>query len=503
MKDLLLGIDVGTSACKVAVFDGEGHVLAQAAKPCVVHHPAPGWAEQDPMDWWGAIVAALGEMWEKSNVKPDEIAAIGLDGQGWSAIAVDGEGTPLCNTPIWYDTRSQAQCEELKRRVGQDRLFNLCGNPVEPAYTHPKILWYQQNRPDVMARTSKIMQSNAFVAMKLTGAMTHDLSQGYGMFCFDMAKGVWDTAMAKETGVNPGLLCDLVKSHEIVGRVTAAAAAITGLAEGTPVCAGGLDAACGTLGAGVVSPGQTQEQGGQAGGMSICMAESKADPTLILSFHVTGDTWLLQGGSVGGGGVMRWMESQLCAAERLEAAGKGISVFDVINAEADAIAAGCDGVVFLPYMAGERSPIWDPMAKGVYYGLDYSKTRAHMIRAGMEGVAYSLRHNMEVAAAAGAEVSELRAMGGSANSLVWTQIKSDVTGKPIAVPSSDTATTLGAALLAGVGVGMYPDFQTAVGRTVSISRRHTPNQSLSGNYDKAYGVYRKLYENLKTLMKEG
>ena len=247
--------------------------------------------------------------------------------------------------------------------------------------------------------------------------------------------------------------------------------------------------------------GETQEQGGQAGGMSICMDEYKADKRLILSFHATSNQWILQGGTVGGGGVMRWLEKEFADYERIKGKEVGKSSLVLFNEIAEVVAPGSEGLIFLPYMSGERTPIWDPSAKGVFYGLDFSKTKGHFVRAAMEGVALSLRHNLEVAAEAGAHVGELRAMGGSANSLLWTQIKSDVTGKKIVVPSSDTATTLGAVMLAGVGIGMYKNFEEAADRTVVLKRSHEPNVANKEVYDRNYEKYLQIYENLKGVMK--
>ena len=235
--------------------------------------------------------------------------------------------------------------------------------------------------------------------------------------------------------------------------------------------------------------------------MSICLDSYIADRRLILGRHVVPGLWLLQGGTVGGGGVLRWMKEQFCLQERMEAQQKGTSPFDEMNQRAQSIAPGCDGLLFLPYMAGERSPIWNPRAKGVWYGLDFSKTRAHLIRACMEGVGYSLRHNLEVAIRAGAKVGKLYAMGGSANSLVWTQIKSDITGCEIDVPSSDKATVLGAALLAGVGAGVYSGFEEAVNKTVSITRTHTPDLENASCYNNGYERYLALYEHLRPMEK--
>ena len=500
-KSYLLGIDIGTSACKVAVFDRNGQVLAAANGDYPVYYPQEGWAEQNPEEWWSAVCKATKETIQKAGIAPEEIAGVGIDGQSWSAIAIDKEGKVLTNTPIWMDTRAQVICDRLNEEIGADRIFEVAGNSLQPSYTTAKIIWYKENLPEVYKNIYKVLQSNSYIAFKLTDAITQDVSQGYGLHCFDMKKACWDEEMCELLGIPVDFLPEICNCDQVVGTVTAKAAQECGLAEGTPVVAGGLDAACGTLGAGVIHPGETQEQGGQAGGMSICTDEYKADPRLILSYHVVPDKWLLQGGTTGGGGVMRWFEREFADYERSVAGEKGSSL-NQLNEIAERIAPGSDGVVFLPYMSGERSPIWNPNAKGVFYGLDFSKTKGHMVRACMEGVALSLKHNLEVAKEAGADVEVLRAMGGSANSLLWTQIKSDVTGKTMEVPSSDTATTLGAALLAGVGVGMYESFEEAVEKTVNKGRVHTPNVEHKEIHEKNYETYRALYEQLKSLMKK-
>lgn len=501
MKSYLLGIDIGTSACKIAVFDRHGQVMSAASGDYEVYYPQEGWAEQDPEEWWEAVCRAVRESLKKGDIEPEEIAGIGIDGQSWSAVAVGASGRALTNTPIWMDVRAADICDEMNEKIGADNIFHMSGNSLQPSYTTAKILWYKRNKPEVYAQTVKILQSNSYIAYKLTGQLTQDLSQGYGLHCFDMHKGTWNKEMCEAFGIPVSLLPDIYPCHEIIGTVTEKAAAQCGLSAGTPVVAGGLDAACGTLGAGVIRPGECQEQGGQAGGMSICMDAYKADERLILGFHVVPGRWLLQGGTTGGGGVMRWLERELAQYEREQGKKMGKSALELLNEEASEVAAGCDGVLFLPYMAGERSPIWNPGAKGVYYGLDFSKTKGHFIRAAMEGVAFSLKHNLDTAREAGADIQILRAVGGSANSLLWTQIKSDVTGKPVAVPSSDTATTLGAAILAGVGVGMYRDFEEAVSLTVRDKRFHEPREENRAVYEKCYLNYLNLYNSLKEMMK--
>lgn len=490
MKTCLLGVDIGTSSCKTALFDAGGNVLARGGCDYPVAYPRRGWAEQNPDQWWSGVCRAIRDMMCESGVSPADIAGIGVDGQSWSAVALDGQGNVLCPTPIWTDTRCGDICRDVKDHLPEEELFAVCGNPVQPGYTWPKILWYQKHQPEVFAKTEKILQSNSYIVYRMTGEITQDLSQGYGLACFDMRKGQWNREICKRLGIPFKLLPPLVPCHQVVGKLTKDAASRCGLISCIPVVAGGLDAACGTLGAGVVSPGQTQEQGGQAGGMSICVDQYAADPRLILGFHVVPGRWLLQGGTTGGGGALKWLRETICPELS----------FGDMSALADTVPAGSGGVTFLPYMAGERSPIWNPNACGVFFGLRFGVSRAQMIRACMEGVAYALRHNLEVAEAAGAKAGILRAIGGSANSKVWTQIKADVTGCGIEVPASDTATTLGAAILAGVGTGVYPSFEDAAKQTVSVKRTYEPDVSKKEIYDQGYRTYRQLYEHLKDLM---
>lgn len=500
--ELLLGIDAGTSSCKIAFFQKNGTVVATGTGKYPIYHPKPGWAEQSPQDWWTAVHQTIRRLMEEYSISPSDVKGIGVDGMSWAAVAVDRDGEVLADTPLWMDTRAGKICAELRQRYGEEAFFQVSGNPLQPFYTTGKILWYREEMPQVYEKIDKILQCNSFLVYRLTGVATQDLSQGYGFHCFDMERGVWDEEMREMLGIPAHFLPDIYPCHKIVGGVSKEAASLTGLLEGTPVAAGGLDAACSALGAGVLDSGETQEQGGQAGGMSVCMDTCAADPRLILSYHVVPGKWLLQGGTTGGGSVMRWFEREFADYERSVQERTGQSSLDQLNEIAKEIPCGSEGLIFLPYMAGERSPIWDDCAKGVYYGVDFSKTKGHFVRASMEGVAYALRHNLDVAEKAGASVEELRAVGGSANSLLWTQIKSDVTGKRIVVPSSDTAAALGAVILAGVGIGMYESFGEAVEMTVKVSRVHEPDMEKHQQYQEYHDTYLELYEDLKGLMKK-
>lgn len=491
-------MDIGTSSCKVAIFNTKGELIAHTNGEYNTYYPKEGFVEQDPNEWWEVVCKSSKECIKNANINPEKIVGVGVAGQSWSAIAVDVDGHVLINNPIWMDTRSTDICNDVNKKIGEGNIFDLSGNSLQPTYTTGKILYFKEHNPAVYERIFAILQSNSYIVYKLTGEYSQDKSQGYGFHCYDMKKGTWDKDMCEKLGIRMEILPKIYECSDIVGSITEEAAEKCGLVAGTKVVAGGLDAACATLGVGVIRNGQTQEQGGQAGGMSICIDEYKADPRLILSNHVVPDMWLLQGGTTGGGGVMRWVEREL--GDRGTAKEKGISSFDYLNELAKEVPAGSDGVVFLPYMAGERSPIWNPYAKGVYYGLDFSKNRGHIVRSSMEGVAYSLRHNIEIAEDAGAVVKELIATGGSANSLLWTQIKSDITGKDIIVPASDEATPLGAAILAGIGIGIYKDFNEAVDTCVKVKRTHKVNLNNKEEYNKSYEKYIRLYELLEVMM---
>ena len=496
MEKLLLGIDIGTSACKVAIFDLDGNVITQSNKPYLVYYSEKDFVEQDAEEWWNAVCEAIKECLKENDINPLRIAGIGIDGQGWAALPVDVKGKPLHNAIIWMDRRSSKQCEEVLEKIGKERILEVSGNSFDATYTTPKILWLKENKPDIYMNTYKFLQSNSYIAFKLTGVMTQDLSQGYGLHCFNIKTGKYDEQLCKELGISLDKLPDICACDNIVGAVTREASLVTGLAIGTPVVAGGLDAACGTLGAGVIEFGQTQEQGGQAGGMSICLEKPIVHEKLILGFHVIPGAWLLQGGTVGGGSL-KWFRNEFGEYEKYMEEKTGENSFDALVNKAKVISPGSEGVIYLPYMAGERSPIWDKHAKGVFYGLGYDKTKGHIIRSILEGVAYSLEHNLQTAKEANVEVKELVSIGGAANSFIWTQIKSDITGKRIKVPTSDTATTLGAALLAGVGTGIYKDYKQAVERTIKITRVHEPNMKNYEIYKKYFPIYLEIYENLK------
>lgn len=501
-KKYLLALDVGTSSCKVTIFDSEGLVRGDWSGSYPTYYPYESWVEQNPEDWWKQLCEGIGHVLNQSKIDPREIVAIGVDGTSWALIAIDKQGRLLHPAMLWLDRRAEEQANYMKDELGEDRIIDISGNPVDPAYLTPKMLWLRENKKEIYRDTYKFLQSNSYIIYRLTGKISQDYSQAYGFHFYNIGESRWEESIAEKLGISLDLMAPLYNSHEIVSSLTEEAARETGLIKGIPVVAGGLDAATSSLGAGVIGLGQTQEQGGQAGGMSIALDRPLIHPKLILGYHVVPNHWLLQGGSVGGSGTLRWFKDELGHYEVDLARERSVSPYSIMDQEAEKIRLASDGLIFLPYMAGERSPIWDSNARGLLLGLSYNKTRGHIIRAIMEGVGFSLLHNLETAKEVDANVDILKSVGGAANSRVWTQIKSDITGKIIEVPYSDHATALGSAILAGVGTGFYKDFDEAVSRAVKIKRVHYPNNENTKVYWDYYKLYLKIYESLKDIFKD-
>lgn len=491
MNTYLLGIDIGTSACKIAIFDSRtGVAISQDNQSYPVYYPQKNWAEQDPEEWWRAVCTGIKNCLDKSGISPKEIQAIGVDGQSWSTIPIDKNHHVLARTPIWFDTRSEKQCLALKKSIGDDLVFKLNGNVFRPTHMTPKYLWFKEECPSIYHRTYQFLTSNGYLVLKLTGKVSSDHSQNYGVHFFDTINMRYDEDLARDMGLDSQKLPPSYACHEIVGKVTAEAAVQTGLISGIPVVAGGLDAATGTLGCGILEDSEAQIQGGQAGGMSICESNPLSDERLIFGPHVVPDRWLLQGGTVGGGGVLRWIRESFLDSLS----------FDEITELAKDAPPASEGVFFFPYLAGERSPIWNSEAKGVFYGLSFDKGRPHMLRSALEGVVYSVAHNFYIAFDCGIDPRGLkvRAMGGVANSTFWIQIFSDVLNQKIEVASSDTATNLGSVILAGVGVGLYEDFSIAK-KFARITREQTPIIENVSIYQNGFQNYLRISEGLNRI----
>ncbi len=496
MKTHLLSIDIGTSGLKVLLLNcesGEYHTVTGSYSP---ETPRRGWAEQNPEVWWDTLCSVLPSLLKQASVSAENIAAVGVDGVSWTPVCLSAEGVPLFPAPLWYDTRAEKQCRDIRRTVGEESCFHTSGNPVQPYYTLPKVLWLRERGGKIFPAVRHILTSNGYLVYRLTGVLCQDDCQAYGWPFFDMESGRMNEAMAEKLGFDLSLIPPVVQSASVAGSVTPSAAKQCGLMPGTPVAAGGLDAACGAAGAGVVLSGTVHEQSGSAGGMSVCASEFAPVKNLILSRHIVPGQYLLQGGTVGGGNLIRWLAAVLrepvndCDPQ---------TWLDRAMGEAAQVPPGSDGLIFLPYMAGERSPVWNPDACGVFFGLDYTKTRGHLIRSVMEGAAFALRHNLEMIPSLHPDAL-LRAVGGASSNALWMQIKADITGHPICAVKSREATGLGCCAMAGVAIGLYDSFDTALAGQVALEEPFFPQKNTGQTYKDSFARYLSLYEHLRDMM---
>ncbi|MFN2221906.1 MAG: xylulokinase [Candidatus Promineifilaceae bacterium] len=488
----ILTIDVGTSSSKAALWDAEGRVLSEALAAYTLHRPEPLWAEIDPEIWWRAICDAIQQLLAESSVCAADIALIAVDAVGWTLIPVDEQLNALAPAMIWLDRRASEEAAWLKQLPVAEHLVNLVANPIDEAYITPKLVWLRRQRPEIFESAYQFLDAAGYIIARLTGQLTCDTTQAYGYHFFDIRNERWDERAAEIVGVPLAKIPRLCPPTEVVGAVMARVETETGLRAGTLVLAGCLDAAAGALGAGVTSPGQTNEQGGQAGGVGISLARVVVEPRLIFSRHVLPDQYLLAAGTVGGGSL-GWFRDQFGQPETAEP-------FELLSQQAAQSPPGANGLIFLPYMAGERTPLWSSVARGVFFGLAYSTQRADVLRAIMEGCAYAVYDNLQIAEGHGAIVSEFLGSGGATQSPVWCQIKADVYDKPFVVAQradgGEGGHGLGLFALAACAAGFYDDIAGCVDDLLPRRRVYEPSPGNHARYQELFQVYRNVSRKL-------
>jgi xylulokinase len=396
----LIAIDVGTSSAKTALRDETGRLISEAGAEYQVQRPFAAWAEMDVEDWWQAVCATVRQVVAGAGVDPRDVRGIGVDGVSWTLIPVDRQLRPLCLAMIWQDRRAEDEAAWLRAQPEAEAWVRLAANPLDPAYVTPKLLWLRAHRPELFDSADKFLNSTGFIVARMTGRLTCDYTQAYAYHFYDMANDCWDAQAAGQLGIPLEKLPELISPLAIAGELTAQAAEQMGLVRGIPVIAGGLDAAVGALGAGVVRPGQAVDQGGQAGGMLMSVDHVIVEPRLIFGHHVLPGQYLLQSGTVGGG-TLGWFREVLGQTETGAAQLLHTSAYDLMSAEVEQTPPGAHGLIFLPYMAGERTPLWDSNARGVFFGLSYKTSRGDILRAIMEGCAFAVYHNLRIAEARG------------------------------------------------------------------------------------------------------
>jgi len=502
MKELLLGIDIGTTSTKAVLFNSYGEILAQSLHEYQTSYPYPGWAEQNPTDWWDAACKTVHQVIDLSNRSPSEIAALGVSCQAPTMLAINNSGEPLYPAMIWMDRRSEPQCGWLEEKVGAEKIIKINGGRIDPYYLASKILWFKVNKPELYKQTKCFLQANGFIVYKLTNRISMDVSHGPLTQLFNSREQNWSNQLVEIMQIDPMKLPPVYPCATIVGEVTERASVDIGLEPGTPVVAGAVDGVAAALEAGVTEVGDAAEMTGQSTVLLICNDQPYLDDLLIPLIHAIPNKYLVIGAMVSTGGALRWFRDQLGGVEIEAAKLTGLDAFDLLSMEARNSSVGANSLIFLPYMFGERSPIWDSSARGVYFGISLATRKEDLIRAIMEGSAYGLKHNVEIAALSGFFINQLICVGGGAKSEIWNQIKADVLGKHIKIPSTATGAPLGDAILAAVAIDLYSNIPEAVNSMVHFSKAYIPDPMNTKLYEKYFSIYKNLYSDLKKEFKK-
>ena len=488
---LFLGIDVSTTGSKALLVDERGAVAASATTPHAVHRPRPLWSEQDPHEWWAAAVASVRRVLAESETPGAAVASVGLTGQMHGLVLLDEARNPLRAAILWNDQRTSAECDEIRDRMGgRAALVRATGNDALTGFTAPKILWVRRHEPEVHARVRHVLLPKDYIRLRLTGVAAMDKADGSGTLLFDLEARGWSAEVLRRLEIPAEWLPPTFEGTETTGRITAEAAAATGLAEGTPVVAGGGDQAAGAVGAGAVRPGIVALTLGTSGVVFATTERPLVEPEgrLHAFCHAAPGLWHFMGVTLAAAGSLQWYRDTLAPGQD----------FDALLHEAEAAPAGSEGLVFLPYLSGERTPHPDPQARGCFVGLTVRHRRAHLTRAVLEGVAFSLRDCFELLSGAGVgEVREVRVAGGGAKGPLWRRIVASVLGLDLVTVNSTEGAAYGAGLLAGTGARAWPSVEAACAATISVTGRDTPDPSWGAAYAELYPRYRELYPALK------
>lgn len=505
----LIGLDIGTTGVKGLVIDGAGRVVKRAFEGYPLENPRPGWAEQNPADWWRATVSVLRELLSQNGagreIRAEDIAGIGLSGQMHSSVFLDASGEVVRPAILWCDVRTSDECRWITAAVGgRERLIELTCNPALEGFTAPKIIWLRDHEPENFKRVAKVLLPKDYIRYRMTGEMATEVSDAAGTLLFDVAGRRWSRDVLNALGLNEGMVPPYVESQDVCGRITREVADATGLLEGTPVVAGGADNTCGAVGAGIVKEGRVLTSIGSSGVVVAHTDRVMKDPLgRVHTFnHSVPERWYLMGVMLSAGMSFKWFRDALAASEKEVERLSGIDAYEILSREAAKVPAGSEGLIFLPYLTGERTPHADADARGVFFGLNLRHTKAHMARAVMEGVVFGLKDSLEIIKSTGIHVDEVRAIGGGAKSQVWRQIQADILGVDIVTLNIEEGPAFGAALLAGVGVGVYPNVIEAAENTIKAVTRVSPAQDRQEAYQGYYEIYKDLYVALKDNFKK-
>jgi xylulokinase len=489
MQTFFLGIDVSTTATKALLIDQAGLVIGVSSSKYLFKTPRPLWSEQSPELWWQGTLQSIRTLLIQTGIDPAEIRGIGLTGQMHGLVLLDEIGNVLRPAILWNDQRTQAQCDEIHQRVGRDRFIQITGNVALTGFTAPKILWVAQNEPEVYAKARHVLLPKDYIRFRLTGEFAMDKADGSGTVLFDLKQRGWSSEVLEKLGIDPSWMPPTLEGPEVTGCITVEAAASTGLKAGTPVVAGGGDQAAQAVGVGAVETGIIALTLGTSGVVFASTPQALIEPQGRLhSFcHAVPGMWHFMGVMLSAAGSLQWFHDSLAP---------GMS-FNELLQEAEAVPPGCEGLQFLPYLSGERTPYPDPLARGGFIGLTLRHGRGHMTRAVLEGVAFGLKDSFALIQNSGlGAITQVRASGGGTKSLLWRQILASVLEADLVTVNTAEGAAFGATLLAAVGAKVWEDVPTACREVVRITATTPPESGWKSAYQESYLLYRGLYTAL-------
>lgn len=499
MPKFFLGIDVGTTGTKTILVNARGKVIASATENYPLLTPKPGWTEQNPEDWWTATRKSIATVLKTSKIKPKEVGGIGFSGQMHGSVFLDKNRNVVRPCLLWNDGRTAEVCEEITHRIGEKMLHQWVANPVLTGFTLPKVVWLQHKEPARFKRVRHILLPKDYVRMRLTGEALTEISDAAGTLMYDVRESCWSRPLLEALSIPSEWLPEVRGSEQICGAITEEASKATGLAVGTAVMGGAADQPAGAVGTGVIREGQVMCSLGTSGVVFAATSKPEADPRERLHTfnHAVPDTWYLMGCILSAGGSLAWYRNTFADTERALARRLKEDVYTLLMKQASQVPIGSEGLFFLPYLTGERSPHKDPHARGAFVGLSVRSTRGHMVRSILEGVTFALRDCLEVIRERGVKLTEIRATGGGARSPIWLRILADVFQTEIAVLASEEGPALGGAILASVGAGEYASVGEACEAMIKIRARVSPNRKNADRYDEVYRHFTTLYPTLK------
>jgi xylulokinase len=494
----VLGMDVGTGGTRALIVDERGRIVAAATEE---HQPfaSPkiGWAEQHPEDWWRAAGVAVRKALTQANLRGDQISCVGFSGQMHGAVMLDSEGEVVRPALIWCDVRTAKQCKELNERIGAERLIQLTCNPALPNFTLTKFLWVRENEPENWKRVRSVMLPKDYVRFRLTGERAIDVADASGTLMLDVAKRRWSPEVLQAAEIDASLLPAVFESQDVCGKVSVTGALATGLAAGTPAVAGAGDQAAGATGMGIVTPGAVSATIGTSGVVFAATDRPALDALgrLHTFCHAVPDRWHVMGVTQAAGLSLRWFRDRFGSSSSQS----GGDPYEKLTAEAASVPPGSDGLLWAPYLMGERTPHLDADARGALVGLTASHTRAHIVRAILEGVAFSLKDTFTIFEEMKVPVKSIRLGGGGARSPLWRQIQADVYDHEVEMVEAEEGAAYGAAILAGVGAKIWPSVGAACDSVVRVVHRMQPNPANAEAMQKNYAAYRRIYPAVKSI----